>query len=117
MSIDRATLLAALKANIQTINVTGIGEVKVAELTVAEMDELRALVKADAQDDSFGLFVAIRSIKEDGGAPMFTDADMAELRADSNTRVQALVTAALTANGLIVAEAKNSPPSDGSVSV
>lgn len=117
MALTREALLAALKPKNQEIQIADIGTVHVAELSISEMDELRTIVAGSPEANSFALHVVVRSVKGEGGESLFTDEDIAELRADSNKGVQALITAALTVNGLIAAEAKNSAETTGAGSV
>lgn len=117
MSLDRAALLAALKTKTQSAEIPNIGTIQVTELSLTEMDDLRLLAKDQGASSDFRLYVVTRAVKDDAGLPIFTDADIPELRDGSNAGVQAIITAVLTVNGLIKDEAKNLPETPSAVSV
>lgn len=108
MSFDKNALLAALKPKTQTVAVDGFGNVNAKQLSVAEVNGIRAKLKdAGDSNDAFGLNLVVLSFVDDEGAAIFTDDDMSALSASSNSAMESLVTVALELNGFKKAEAKN----------
>lgn len=109
MAIDKAALFAALKPKTEQVTIEGFGTLGIAQLAVSEVDRLRALLKADGQDDKFGLRLVVACVVDDEGARVFSEnEDLAALEASSNQAVDLLVSKALEVNGFRKApDAKN----------
>jgi hypothetical protein len=101
MTVNKTDLLAALACATVTAPVEGFGTVNIRQVSVAENDAIRARIKADADapPSAFGLQLLAASVVNDDGTPVFTEADVAALRACAGRKVDKLVTAVLQANG------------------
>lgn len=112
MKIDKAALLAALKPKAQPFEVEGLGTVGIVQLTVGEVEELRASIKtspaekADAKSYDFGLGLLVACVVDDDGVRMFDVGDIPALVASNQALVDKLVEKALVVNGFKKAEAE-----------
>jgi hypothetical protein len=108
MSISKTDLLAALQPKIESIEIEGIGAIKLRQLTVAESDALRASLDKEDKSSEFGLRMLGTSLVDDEGNRMFGDDEIADLRNSSGTHVDKLIESVLVLNGFKkAAEAKN----------
>lgn len=107
-TFDKKALFAALKPKTERVAVEGFGEVGVAQLTVAEVEALRATLKKEDQADKFALRLVLASVVDDAGGRVFTEADLPDLESSGNAAIEALVTKTLQVNGFAPkADAKN----------
>jgi hypothetical protein len=108
MTIDKLALLAALKPKTTQTDVDGFGSVGVVQLTVGEVDALRASLKKEDKIDQFGIRLALVSVVDEDGVRVFGEDDLPALMAASNSAMDVLVSKALEVNGFKkAAEAKN----------
>ena len=109
--IDKAALLAALQPKAQPFEVEGLGTVGVKQLTVGEVEALRASIKTDEADQAaaksydFGLGLLVSCVVDEDGAPMFDAGDLPALVASNQAMVDQMVEKALLVNGFKKAEA------------
>jgi hypothetical protein len=104
---DKAALFAALKPKAAEVTVDGVGAVRIAQLSVAEVEAIRKLTEKDEAKKDLGLRFVIKAVVDEDGQPLFADSDLEDLRATSNTAMEALATEVLKHNGLLKDEAKN----------
>lgn len=105
---NKSALLAALKPKTESVNVDGFGQVGVIQLTVAEVDTLRASLKKEDKADQFGLRLVLISVVDTDGNRVFDESDLPGLQGSSNAAMDGLVAKTLEANGFKkAAEAKN----------
>ncbi|MGI4849320.1 MAG: hypothetical protein ACRYGK_14445 [Janthinobacterium lividum] len=107
MPFDKASLFAALKPKTSAVPVEGFGDVQIKQLAVSEVEAIRAQLKKDNDNDSFGLRLLTASVFDDDGAAVFSEADLPEIRASSNEAIEKLVTGVLELNGFRKADAGN----------
>jgi hypothetical protein len=108
LQIDKAALLLALKPKTVSFAIDGFGEIGIVQLSVAEVDSLRAVLKSDDKTDQFGLNMVMLSVVDSDGNRVFADEDMPALKAASNAVMDELVGKTLEVNGFKkVADAKN----------
>ena len=98
MNVDKSALLAALKPKTQNIEVEGFGQVTLKQLTIAEADALRVKLDKDDKSSEFGLSMLGASMIDDEGQRLFSDEELASLRASSGTKIEELVDAVLILN-------------------
>jgi hypothetical protein len=96
---DKAALLAAMKPKTAQLSIDGFGDVGIMQLSVAEVEELRSVLKKDDKTDQFGLSMVILSVVDSDGNRVFTDDDLPALRSASNAVMDALVGKTLEING------------------
>lgn len=101
MSFDKSAFFAALKPKVTTVEVEGFGAVRIAQLSVAEVETIRGVATDDAAKKEIGLRFVEYAVVDDDGARVFTDDDLDQLRASSNEAIEALATAVLKQNGLL----------------
>jgi hypothetical protein len=107
-ALNKAALLKALKPKTQSVTIEGFGEVGIAQLTVAEVDSLRATLKKDERDSKFAVRLVLASVVDDDGNRVFEEADLPELEASGSAAVDQLVKQTMQLNGFTPkAEAKN----------
>ena len=104
---DKTAFLQAIKPKTSAVDVEGFGAVTIKQLSVAEVEAVRAKLKKDDDADTFGLRLVTLSVIDESGAAVFTDEDLPSIRAASNEAVEVLVTKVLELNGFRKAEAKN----------
>jgi hypothetical protein len=105
---NKSALLAALKPKTQNVPVEGFGDVTITQLTVDQVEALRADLKKSDKVDEFGLRLVQASVVDSDGNRVFDDADLAELKTSSNAAMDGLVSEALRVNGFRKpADAKN----------
>lgn len=104
---DKAALFAALKPKTSKVTIDGFGELTLRQLSVAEVESVRAKLKDDKESNRFGIGMVVMSVIDDDGVAVFSDADVPELIASGNAAIDILVSQTLTLNGFIKAEAKN----------
>lgn len=102
---SKNALLAALKPKTEQSEVAGFGSIGVVQLTVAEVEALRASLKKEDKVDQFGLRLVQLSMVDPDGARIFDDSDFAGLQQSSNASMDMLVSKALEVNGFKKAEA------------
>lgn len=109
MSLDKAALLALFAPKIIDQDVPGIGAVRLRELSAPEVSDIREACKTDAQKADFGFLLVIASVVNHNAQPMFSTADLPDLRASAQSRIGELVSAVMAVNGFSVKEdaAKN----------
>jgi hypothetical protein len=107
--VSKLSLLAALKPVVTAVDLAGFGLVNIKQLTVAETDDIRQAGKGkEGADSEFGLRMVIGCVVDDAGTPLFSEADLPDLRNSGGSKVDALVLAAVKANNIGQADAKNS---------
>jgi hypothetical protein len=107
-SFNKAAFLKALAPKVQRLSVEGFGEVGIAQLTVAEVDALRANLKKGEGDSKFALRLVLASVVDDDGNRVFDEADLPQLEASGSAAVDQLVKQTMQLNGFTPkAEAKN----------
>jgi hypothetical protein len=107
-AFNKSALLAALKPKTERVTIDGFGEVGIAQLTVAEVEALRASLKKDGQDNKFALRLVLASVVDEDGARVFDEADLPALEAAGNAPIESLVNKTLQVNGFTPkADAKN----------
>ena len=107
-TFNKSALLLALKPKTQQIAVEGFGELGMVQLTVDQVEALRAELKKADKVDQFGLRLVQMSVVDDEGNRVFDDADLASLQTSSNSAMDNLVSEALRVNGFRkAADAKN----------
>lgn len=105
--MDKATILASLGKRTVVRDVTGVGPVRIRELSAPDVARIRDAT-GDKKED-FGFRLVLESVVGDDDTPVFTDADLDDLRAAAQSRIGALITAVLDINGFSADEqaAKN----------
>lgn len=103
--LDKAAFFAGLKPKAQTVEIEGLGSVRVVELSVAEAESIRDVLKTEEGKGNFGLRVVIRSVRDEDGAALFTDADIDQLRSLQNGKLEKLTDSILKINGFLKDEA------------
>lgn len=118
MTIDKTALLAALACATHPATVEGFGTVNVRQVSVAENDQIRARIKADAAapHSSFGLQLLVASVVDDSGTPVFTADDIPALLQAAGRKVDKLVEAVLDVNGYGGEKVGNAPASGPTLS-
>ena len=104
---DKAAFLQAIKPKTASAEVAGFGPVSIKQLSVDEVDAVRAKLKADKDTDTFGLRLVTLSVVDESGACVFSDEDIPAIRAASNEAIEGLITKVLELNGYQRADAKN----------
>ena len=105
---NKLSLLAALKPKTVQVLVEGFGDVGIVQLTVSEVDALRATLKKEDKVDQFGLHLVQLSVVDPNGACVFDESDLADLQGSSNAAMDGLVSKALETNGFKkAADSKN----------
>jgi hypothetical protein len=108
MKFNKSALLAALKPKTELVDVEGFGKVGIIQLTVGEVEKIRADLKAADNADQFGLHLVLLSVVDDAGARVFDASDLPGLIDAGHAAMDALVAKALQVNGFKkLAEAKN----------
>ena len=114
--IDKASFFAALKPKTVPFEVAGLGTVHITQLSVGQVDSLRADVDSRKPADNttksksydFGLCLLCACVQDDNGVNVFTGADVDALVACEQSAVESLITQCLTVNNFIASpEAKN----------
>ena len=114
--IDKDSFFAALKPKAQPFKVKGLGNVQIAQLTVGQVEALRATVASrkptDASDKpksyDFGLCLLCACVQNEVGANIFDGADVDQLVACEQSAIEALITQCLSVNNFIASpDAKN----------
>ena len=114
--IDKDSFFAALKPKAQPFEVKGLGVVQIAQLTVGQVEALRATVESRKPTDTaekpkgydFGLCLLCACVQDETGANLFTGADVDQLVACEQSAVEALITQCLSVNNFIASpDAKN----------
>lgn len=99
--VSKLSLLAALKPVTSVVDIAGFGIVNIKQLTVAETDDIRKAGKdKEGADSEFGLRLVIGCLVDDAGTPLFSEADLPELRNSGGSKVDALVLSAVKANNI-----------------
>lgn len=107
-TFNKSALFAALKPKTQKVPVAGFGDVAMVQLTVDQVEALRADLKKTDKIDEFGLRLVQATVVDSDGNRVFDDADLASLKTSSNEAMDLLVSEALRVNGFRKsAEAKN----------
>jgi hypothetical protein len=107
-AFDKKALFAALKPKTERVTIEGFGEVGIAQLTVTEVQALRASINKDDQDNKFPLRLVLTSVVDDDGKRVFDESDLPALEAAGNAPIEKMVAKALEVNGFKKApEAKN----------
>ena len=105
---DKSGLFAALKPKVETVIIEGFGNLAIGQLTVDQVEALRADLKKTDKVDDFGLRLVQLSVLDNEGNRVFDDADLAMLHTSSNSAMDSLVSEALRVNGFRkAADAKN----------
>jgi hypothetical protein len=104
-AIDKAALFAAIKPKTAEVNVGGFGAVRIAQLSVSEVEAIRGTMKNDEAKKEIGLRFIIRSVVNEDGSQVFADEDIEQLRGASNAAVEELAASVLKLNGLMKDEA------------
>ena len=108
--MDKTALLAAVAAAPIEIVVEGHGPLLFRQVTVSEADQLRGLASKDSTAPSeFGLQLLMRTLVQPNGAPLLDETDLPVLRSSASSKVEALVAAALQANGFGAGGAQGNP--------
>lgn len=101
--MNKTLLLAALAAQVVQQHVEGFGPVSIRQLSVAENDRIRAIVKAqgdDAAPSEFGLRMLMSAVVDaDTGLPVFGEEDLPALRVSAGNKINALIAKVLEVNG------------------
>lgn len=105
MSFDKSAFFAALKPKTSDVAVDGFGTVRIAQLSVAEVEAIRKVATNDDAKKEIGLRFVVCAVVDDDGSRVFSDDDLDQLRASSNEAIEALATAVLKLNGLLKDEA------------
>lgn len=105
MSFDKSAFFAALKPKTSEAAVEGFGTVRVAQLSVSEVEEIRKVATNDEAKKEIGLRFVLAAVVDDDGSRVFSDDDLAQLRASNNGAIESLATAVLKLNGLLKDEA------------
>jgi len=98
MSITRETLLAALRPVIVAETVAPFGDIRIRQLPVTEVEDLREASNKDNKQFCHRLLIA--SVAGDDDRPLLTPADLPAVEAGSFGSVDALIGAVLRANGM-----------------
>jgi hypothetical protein len=107
-AFDKKALFAALKPKTELVPVDGFGDLSVKQLTISEVEALRATVKEGDKSNKFALSMVLASVVDDSGALVFDESDRAQLESSSNAPIDRLVAKALEVNGFKKApDAKN----------
>jgi hypothetical protein len=107
-TFDKKALFAAIKPKTDSVTIEGFGEVSIKQLTVSEVEDLRATIKDGDKSNKFAMSMVLASVVDEEGALVFDEADRAELESSSNAPIDRLVAKALEVNGFKkVPEAKN----------
>lgn len=101
-------LLAALAPAFMPATVEGFGDLQIKQLTVAENDQVRALVKTGAPASEFGLRMLLASVVDVDGNAVFTEEHLPALQSSGGYKVDALIKQVLEANGYKGTPEKNS---------
>ena len=109
MSLDKTSLLALFAPKIIDQDVSGVGAVRLRELSAPEVSDIREACKTEAQKADFGFLLVVASVVDENGDSTFTASDLPALRASAQSRIGELVSAVMTVNGFSVKEdaAKN----------
>jgi hypothetical protein len=104
MSFDKAALFAALKPKSAEHEVDGFGKVQLRQLSVKEVDAIRAEIKKEQKEkedgkDTFGLRLVVLSLVDAEGSRVLSMDDLPELEESSITLMDGLVGKALEVNG------------------
>lgn len=114
--IDKALFFAALKPKSEPFEIKGLGTVQIAQLSVGQVETLRADVDSRKPTDAtakskgydFGLCLLCACVQDENGINVFTGADVDALVACEQSAVEALITQCLTVNNFIASpDAKN----------
>jgi hypothetical protein len=106
-NFNKSNFLAAIKPKAQPFDVEGFGPVSISQLTVAEVENLRAGMKNDGNTDQFGLRLVLMAVVDEDGAHVFDDTDLPALQSSANATLESLVGKALEVNGFKKADEKN----------
>ena len=105
---NKNALFAALKPKIEVVKIEGFGGLAIGQLTVDQIEGLRADLKKTDKVDDFGLRLVQLSVLDDEGNRVFDDSDLAALHTSSNSAMDNLVSEALRVNGFKkAADSKN----------
>ena len=96
---DKSALFAALKPKMQTVTLEGFGELSVMQLSVRQVEALRADVKKDDTTDNFSLRLVQLCVFDAQGQQVFDAADITAMQDFSNSGMDELVNHALIVNG------------------
>lgn len=103
MSLDKAALLALFAPKIIDQTITGIGPVRLRELSAPEISDIRESCKAAEEKANFGFKLVIASLVNDDGQPVFAPSDLPALRTSAQARIESMVEAVMAVNGFKVA--------------
>ena len=107
-TFDKSGLFAALKTKVEIVIIDGFGNLAIGQLTVDQIEGLRADLKKTDKVDDFGLRLVQLSVLDEEGNRVFDDADLATLHTSSNAAMDNLVSQALRVNGFKkAADSKN----------
>ncbi len=107
-NFNKSGLLTALKPKTQNVAIEGFGDVAIIQLTVDQVEALRADLRKTDKVEEFGLRLVQASVVDEDGNRVFDDADLAALKTSSNAAMDGLVSEALRVNGFRKApDAKN----------
>lgn len=103
--LDKAALLGLFLPKTVEKDVPGVGSVLLRELSAPEVSDIRESCKAEgAKKSDFGFLLAIASVVDGDGQPMFSSDDLNSLRGAAQSRIGELVAAVMEVNGFHVKE-------------
>ena len=102
---DKASLLAMFQPKIVEKPVEGLGNLRLLELSAPEVSDIRETCQTKESKGDFGFKLAIASLVDEAGVPVFTKEDLPTLRTSAQARIGALVEAVMDINGFKVSKA------------
>lgn len=99
VAYDKQSLLAIFKPRVVEKFVKDVGTIRLRELSAPEVSEIRKACQAEDKKGDFGIKLVIASVVDQGDKPVFSDADLPELRPAAQSRLGNLVTAVMEVNG------------------
>jgi len=97
--LDKATFLAAFAPKITQVEIEGVGNISIRQLTLKEVEDMQKVTEGDKE--SLGLRLVAASVVNDAGERMLDDGDIEALHTSASNAMSDLALAVMKVNGLV----------------